>query len=333
MPITSHLKSDLLTITNSKSITNIQLIQGVWGGYGQLLRVSFFGGSVSSVVVKLVNKPQPSTHPKGWNTNLSHQRKLFSYQVESNWYTQYGHLHHHLACYIPRCLLVGKNDTQQWLILEDLCASGFPIIKKNCSLAEAKTCISWLAQFHVLHLQRKPQGLWITGSYWHLETRPDELENLQDTHLKATAYKLDNILSSSPFQTLIHGDAKLTNFCFSEACDKVAAVDFQYIGQGCGMKDLVLFISSAVTPALCELHAPLLVDHYFSVLTEATITTPFDGEQLESSWRPLYGIAWADFHRFIKGWSPEHWKINNYTESLTQQALTGLDTFKHQQFN
>ena len=28
----------------------------------------------------------------------------------------------------------------------------------------------------------------------------------------------------------------------------------------------------------------------------------------------IYALAWADFQRFVKGWSPEHWKINEYTE-------------------
>jgi hypothetical protein len=80
---------ELLTLTHSESIADIQLIQGVGGGDGQLLRVFWLGGQVNAVLVKLINTPQP----KGWNTNLSHQRKLFSYQIESYWYEQYAHLH------------------------------------------------------------------------------------------------------------------------------------------------------------------------------------------------------------------------------------------------
>ncbi len=37
--------------------------------------------------VKHVVLPEQAKHPKGWNTDISHQRKLKSYQVEINWYT------------------------------------------------------------------------------------------------------------------------------------------------------------------------------------------------------------------------------------------------------
>lgn len=36
------------------------------------------------------------------------------------------------------------------------------------------------------------------------------------------------------FQTFVHGDAKLANFCFGS--NNVAAVDFQYVGKGIGVK-------------------------------------------------------------------------------------------------
>ncbi|WP_022940772.1 phosphotransferase [Psychromonas hadalis] len=319
MTLSASLKSKLLTLTKSKKITTIELIQGVWGGYGQLLRVRFSGGKINSVVVKRVNTPKPENHPKGWNTNLSHQRKLTSYQVESYWYQHYAQQHQSVDCYLPRCLLTEKRENQQILVLEDLSECGFPVVKTDCSLSEAKVCLTWLAHFHALHLQKKPQGLWPTGSYWHLETRPDELENLADSKLKQAATLLDKRLADCPFQTLIHGDAKLANFCFSTSGEQVAAVDFQYVGKGCAMKDVILFISSAVKPAHCEQLAPLLVDHYFKVLKPLT---EFD---LESQWRPLYSIAWADFQRFVKGWSPDHWKINNYTEALTKRALNEIN--------
>ena len=325
MLITNRLKNKLLKIINGKKITNIQLVQGAWGGYGQLLRISSTNSQYKSVIVKLINTPQPSTHPKGWNTDLSHRRKLTSYQVESYWYQHYAEMHQQEHCYLPRCIYAGTDEKQQILVLEDLSEKGFPIVKQRCSLIEAKACLTWLAEFHTLHLQRPPEGLWPTGSYWHLATRPDELYHLQDPDLKAAAAHIDKILLECPFQTLIHGDAKLANFCFSENGKHVAAVDFQYVGRGCGMKDVILFISSALQPKDCDQHAPLLVNHYFDALKQACAKRNVDGKQLESVWRPLYCIAWADFQRFVKGWSSNHWKINSYSESLTAQALGILD--------
>ena len=328
MPISNSLKNTLLTITDAQAITDISLIQGVWGGYGELFRVRLAGGKHSSVVVKLVKTPQPSSHPKGWNSTHSHQRKLHSYQVESYWYLHYANLCNN-NCHLPRCLAAQSDKQQILLILEDLSALGYPVVKTEVSLAEAKTCITWLANFHALHLQKKATGLWPTGTYWHLATRSDELAALQDLKLKNAAQRIDQILSQSPFQTIVHGDAKLANFCFSKDGKKVAAVDFQYVGSGCGMKDLILFISSCIPPEKCFQLQSTLLDYYFQELTKAVLATRADIDplQLELAWRPLYSIAWADFQRFIKGWSPEHWKINRYTEQLTEKALNSLEKF------
>lgn len=332
MLISSSLEATLLTLTEAKTINELEPIQAVWGGYGELFRVSLQGGKTNSAVVKLVNTPQPSSHPKGWNTTLSHQRKLYSYQVEVNWYQSYAHLHNQ-HCYVPRCIASQHDQQLNVLVLEDLAEVGYPVVKATATLEEAKTCIKWLANFHALHLQSNTEktysGLWETGTYWHLATRPDELKALQDLPLKAAAAQIDKILSDSPFQTLVHGDAKLANFCFSEDAQHVAAVDFQYVGKGCGMKDLILFISSAIPPENCSALQNTLIDYYFDCLKTAMISTQpqIDPMQLEQAWRPLYAIAWADFQRFVKGWSPVHWKINDYTEKLTAQALQSLSQF------
>lgn len=46
--------------------------------------------------------------------------------------------------------------------------------------------------------------------------------------------------------------------------------------------------------------------------------------ELEREWRSLYPVAWADFHRFLKGWSPGHWKINSYSERITAEVIKNL---------
>ena len=49
-----------------------------------------------------------------------------------------------------------------------------------------------------------------------------------------------------------------------------------------------------------------------------------DIDALESGWRALYPVAWTDFHRFIKGWSPGHWKIHSYSERLAREVVAEL---------
>lgn len=312
------------------SITQTDTLQTLWGGYGELVRLHLIQAPTSSIIIKQITLPKPKLHPRGWNTDLSHQRKLDSYQVELNWYQDYANAVS-THCPVPRCLYVEQRDNELILVLEDLSTCGFPIVKigplqTSASINETKACLTWLANFHAEHMNVEPIGLWQTGTYWHLDTRPDELEALTDLPLKRAAVKIDEKLKNTRYQTLVHGDAKLANFCFSEDGNQVAAVDFQYIGKGCGMKDVILFISSAVMPENCAELENELLDHYFSQLKTALLRLGRTeaSDDIEQEWRPLFSVAWADFQRFVKGWSPEHWKINGYTEGLKERALKGL---------
>jgi hypothetical protein len=124
----------------------------------------------------------------------------------------------------------------------------------------------------------------------------------------------------------VHGDAKLANFCFSEDGTKVAAVDFQYVGGGCGMKDLAYFVGSCLYEEDCERLETKILDEYFRELKSAVSkqNLEIDWKDLEENWRSLYPVAWADFHRFLKGWSPDHWKINSYSEKITRKVIQNL---------
>ena len=64
---------------------------------------------------------------------------------------------------------------------------------------------------------------------------------------------------------------------------------------------------------------------YFSHLRAALSDNKnIDKDVLESEWRAMYPWAWTDFHRFLKGWSPGHWKINSYSEKLERLVLSQL---------
>lgn len=311
--------------TGAIEIFKINDIQSLWSGYGKIVRYGLKGSNRNSIVVKHVQLPEQNRHPRGWNTNLSHQRKLKSYQVEIAWYQQWSESCDE-TCRVPHCLALESSDDEVLMVLEDLNESGFPERKNSVSIAEMKICLSWLANFHAMFLGKRPVNLWQIGTYWHLDTRPDELNALQDVALKKAASKIDKKLQDSPYQTLVHGDAKLANFCFSQDGKKVAAVDFQYVGGGCGMKDVAYFIGSCLYEDECEHLETELLDCYFSELKTALSSKnkSVDPVLIEQDWRSLYPVAWTDFHRFIKGWSPGHWKIHGYSEKIAHKVISLL---------
>ena len=293
------------------------MIQELWSGYGKILRLGLENATRDSVVVKHVQLPIDTNHPRGWNTNQSHQRKVKSYQVETNWYQTYSE---HSAARLPQCLAIETQNDEVLMVLEDLDAAGYSLRKGRVSWEEIQACLAWLAQFHASFLHKAPEGLWEVGTYWHLETRPQELAVLKDQSLKKAAPLIDAQLNGCTYKTFVHGDAKLANFCFAKD-GRVAGVDFQYVGGGCGMKDVAYFVGSCLNETECERLEANILDTYFQYLQGALGER---NEALEKEWRSLYRVAWADFHRFLKGWSPGHWKINSYSERISTEVINKL---------
>lgn len=46
-----------------------------------------------------------------------------------------------------------------------------------------------------------------------------------------------------------------------------------------------------------------------------------DFAALKDEWTRLYPIAWADFARFLAGWSPEQAELSGYSRGLVERAL------------
>ena len=318
-----YFEDTIKNATGAKEVFETEMIQSLWSGYGKIVRIGLEGSHRKSVVVKHVKLPDHGNHPRGWNTDLSHQRKLKSYQVETAFYQQWSSKCND-DCPVPECLAVEKQENETLMVLSDLDASGFPERASYVSEVEMKACIRWLANFHAVYMHQKPNDLWEIGTYWHLETRPDELKVLDDLRLKKAASAIDQKLNSCTFQTFVHGDAKLANFCFSKDHSKAAAVDFQYIGGGCGMKDLAYFTGSCLNETECAIQEKWILDFYFNELKPALQNQDIDFTALEKEWRSLYHTAWTDFHRFLKGWSPGHWKINTYSEKVSNEVLRDL---------
>jgi hypothetical protein len=245
-------------------------IQTLWGGYGEIRRVHL---DRTSVVVKRVDA-------RGEDDSPGHQRKCRSYDVEMRFYEAYAA---RCESRTPKMIAAKKGDAQWTFVLEDLDAAGFRGRRARASDAELDRCLAWLAAFHVRFLGVAPEGLWPNGTYWHLATREDELREIDDRALREAAPLLDEKLRSARHRTLVHGDAKLANFCFSS--DGVAAVDFQYTGGGTGVQDVAYLLYG-------EHREHVHLETYLARL-------PRD---VADEWRALYPIAVADFRRFLAGW-------------------------------
>ncbi|MFK8055728.1 MAG: phosphotransferase [Saprospiraceae bacterium] len=313
----AYLKSFILQHTGATSAVELETIQELWSGYGKIKRIGLEGAAVDSIIVKHVQLPKQQNHPRGWNSDVSHQRKVKSYAIEAAWYKNFSQ---GSAARLPHCLAIQQESEDVLILLEDLDAAGFPLRKTAVNWDEISACLTWLAQFHASYMGRIPDGLWEVGTYWHLATRPQELAALDDYKLKEAASRIDQKLNACAYKTLVHGDAKLANFCFAND-GHVAGLDFQYVGGGCGMKDVAYFIGSCLNEEECERLEATILNTYFEQLHLAMGSK---NEALETEWRSLYRVAWADFHRFLKGWSPGHWKINSYSERITAEVINAL---------
>lgn len=321
--MTVNFKKYLLSCTKASDCQEIEVIQSLWSGYGKISRYRLRGSKISTVVVKKIVLDRIGNHPRGWNTKFSHERKIKSYQVEAHWYEYWGKLNSS-KCKSPHFLGILVEGSNKWIVLEDLKTS-YPIQKQQASIDEVKVCLEWLANFHTTFLGKKPIGLWEIGTYWHLATRPDEFKKIKHPELKAKANLIDKALNQCKYQSIVHGDAKLANFCFSKDGKQVAAVDFQYVGGGCGIKDVVYLLGSCLSSAELKQHDKELLNYYFCELQKAFGNNKenhhISFQDLEQEWKSLYPIAWTDFTRFMLGWMPNHQKINDYSMSLLDRTL------------
>jgi hypothetical protein len=318
-----ELERRLRELTGASEVEVGERLQSLWSGYGELRRGRLEGTEIAEVVVKCVEPPNLPRARREDAELRSHRRKLRSYDVELVFYRDYAR-RCDARCRVPRALGLAARQGSWLFVLEDLDALGFATRRSRVSAREREACLSWLAHFHATFLGVNPDGLWKTGTYWHLDTRPDELAALDEPALRAAAAGIDLRLKRASFKTLVHGDAKLENFCFGNG--EVAAVDFQYVGGGPGIKDVAYFLSSALSPRECEALAEDCLDHYFSELEGAlrARAPELDVAALEAEWRALYPLAWADFYRFLLGWAPGHYEYDAYSRRQVRAALEAL---------
>ena len=327
MPTSVQLLEKLQAHFTDPQLYKRETVQSLWSGYGEIARY-FSPKTDRSLIVKCISPPSQQAHPRGWNTQASHIRKLQSYKVEAHFYRHYASQCDEL-CKVPKLITDFCLGEQQVLVLEDLNSVGFSVRKSAGNLEDVALGIKWLAYFHARFMQTSGDGLWPIGSYWHLATRQDEFTVMQNSELKTNANVIDERLNQANFKTLVHGDAKLANFCLADeqSVNQLAAVDFQYVGVGMGVKDLAYFLGACFDQEALFKHEESILNLYFSELQKACecYQADVDFTLLENEWRTLYCFAWADFYRFLLGWAPDHYKINPYMQHQTQTVFAQLD--------
>ena len=104
--------------TDARRISSSTCLQELWNGYGTLLRLTLEGAKRGSVILKRVRPPSED------GGSVSHQRKLRSYEVETNFYRSWvprcGE-----ASRVAACFGVQKGGGETFLLLEDLTDSGY----------------------------------------------------------------------------------------------------------------------------------------------------------------------------------------------------------------
>eukprot|EP00976_Prorocentrum_cordatum_P093283 1189304-Prorocentrum_minimum.AAC.1 len=162
----------------------------------------------------------------------------------------------------------------------------------------------------------------LQGGYWYLDTRPEEFESIGSewARLKGAAAALDWRVKgggSGRFRTLLHGDFKAANILHSTDSTRCAAYDFQYVGEGYGVRDVVMLLhsslqrggvqaekSSTTTVTECFTGLPAekeLLQHY-----HAALLAKLGARQLGDRRSQRMVNGWStDGQRMVNGWSTD----------------------------
>ena len=296
-------------------------LTSLWSGCGSIIECRLDN---VPCVIKAIRIPSHINHPKIKQSEFALKRKQQSYNVEYNFYKHYSQ-HLPKTANSIECVSAINCGDEYALVFKNFTQFGFT----QASSLHIKPILKWLAHFHAFNLNKQHDGLWEQGCYWHLNTRPDEFNALVSNpnnqfDIKAAAKKLAYQLEHPKYKTLLHGDAKVANFAVNSN-NEIRGYDFQYTGAGVGIVDVMYFMTSCYSCEELHAHATSELTYYFYELEHAlTQYQPnIPAQAVTKEWKALWPTAWADFYRFLAGWSPEHYKINSY---MHDQVVNWFET-------
>ena len=154
------LAQTICQITGAKSCGLGDVIQSLWSGYGVIQRVQLDLPDHPTAIVKHIDLSQARENRRGWSGDVSHNRKVRSYEIEKRFYETYATNCSPKFCRVPK--LIGafeKDDGAGYLlVLEDLDAAGFNVHKRQVSKSDLNACLHWLANFHATFMGSSPEG-------------------------------------------------------------------------------------------------------------------------------------------------------------------------------
>lgn len=229
-----------------ESILSVSQIATLWGGMGSIVRIRCETKN-SSTTTTMIAKKIRCSNPRSFGD----KRKAASYKVEASFYGSDACRQlseQHICC---RGLHTDDNGKGSITILME------PLPNPSLYSMEgevAKAAVRSVAKLHAYFWGQKSQtaveeiGLAEQGTYWYLDTRPDEYDAMDgrrglSAKLKKAAVGIDRALKEHQYQTICHGDLKACNMSMSKDPSYVTFVDFQYLGRACPAKDLAyLFV-------------------------------------------------------------------------------------------
>ncbi|PWW76212.1 hypothetical protein C7212DRAFT_196911, partial [Tuber magnatum] len=295
--------------------------------------------------------PAPSSSSASHRTiSESHLRKLISYRAERYFCTNLSRLLHSSGSTKVASLYdVAEEHVDDALLLEDLTVD-FPLrAPYTLPLSKTHTAIRWLAGFHATFWNHTgvllipppndvpdpntAEGVWAQGGYWHLATRNEEyasLEETQEEYAWLIPYTLpiaEKLRTEALGRTLLHGDVKGANILFSKAAsrgdapkeEKCALYDFQYVGSGLGVVDLVHFLGTTADGRDLggSENEEGLMRVYFGEVERRCGMGGYTWEVLVQQWE----WAVADWMRFMAGC----WGNSGWVERRAREVCSGWD--------
>jgi hypothetical protein len=281
-------------------------IASLWAGMGWIvcLKCQKTNGCTRTIIAKYVKCSNPQT--------FGDRRKMASYRVEAAFYA--SDYCKDLANLGICCQGLSTKDDGN----EDITILMDPLPNQTIHYMVgdvAKAAVRSVARLHSYFWGNEKadcaveNGLAEQGTYWYLDTRPDEFESMSNSglsgKLKKKAHDIDRALKSHTYQTICHGDLKACNMSVSSNSSYVTFVDFQYMGKACPAKDLAYLFCCGldVDDDFVERQESELLELYIHELKANNV-----GKDNTAPLPTLMGLkvgmelAYCDLYRWMLGW-------------------------------